>query len=230
MFRELLYPQRCFLCDQLVSYSQEILLCRQCRPELYIPRGSRCVLCGRPVPEAGVKCTGCREHKNQIAGRSTFLYDGAVRDSIRKFKYEGRKDYASGYARAMACLDRDWLDALGDCFLIPVPVHSRRKRSRGYNQAQVLAVELARIIKVPVWNGLVRSRETAPLQTMAARARREMLKGAFRVQRPEKLPEGTAVLVDDIYTSGSTIEECAGTLGGAYPGIDVRFWTLAIRP
>lgn len=229
MIRELLYPRRCFLCDQLVDVMEEIPLCRQCRPEYYLPRGGRCPVCSRPVEGEG-KCAGCRQHGNETPGQSTFLYEGAVRDSIRRFKYEGRRDYAPGYARTMACFDQDWFRRLDQCFLVPVPVHRRRRIARGYNQAQLLAQELARILCVPVWDGLTRCRDTAPLQPMTARARREILSGAFEVrQRSRGLPEGCAVLVDDIYTSGSTVEECASTLQNAFGGLKVRFWTLSVR-
>lgn len=227
--RELLYPQRCFLCDQLVNVMEEIPLCRQCRPEYYLPRGGRCPVCSRPVAEGEDTCAGCRQHGNVTPGRSTFLYEGAVRDSIRRFKYDGRRDYAPGYARTMACFDQDWFRKMDQCFLVPVPVHRKRRKARGYNQAQLLARELARILCVPVWEGLDRRRDTAPLQSMTARARREILSGAFEVHKGREIPEGSAVLVDDIYTSGSTVEECARTLQNAFRELNVCFWTLSVR-
>ncbi|MBQ7916286.1 MAG: ComF family protein [Firmicutes bacterium] len=230
ILKRMLYPQRCLLCDQIVDAQQSIPLCRQCHPEQFLPTGPRCIVCSRPVEEEGERCSGCREHKNVTTGRSTFLYDGAMRESIQQFKFGGMKDYAPGYAKLMMVYDQDWFSNLGTFFLVPVPIHQKRLRERGYNQAAEVARQLGRFLNVPVWEGLKRSVNTDPLKQMSARARRESLKGAFIIEETASMPKGTAVLVDDIYTSGSTVEKCAAALKGAVPDLDICFWSITIRP
>lgn len=228
--KRMLYPQNCLLCGELLDVRRDIPLCGQCRPERFRPSGPRCVLCGRPVSEEGERCFGCRMHKNVTVGRSTFLYEDAVRDSIQRFKYKGMKDYALGYARLMIYYDWEWITELGECFLVPVPIHKKRLRERGYNQAAEVARELGRLLHIPVWEGLRRGTYTEPLKQMSAKSRREAVSGVFQLESADRMPSGTAILIDDIYTSGATIEECARTLRQARPERRICFWTVSIRP
>lgn len=230
ILKRMIYPQRCLLCGQIVDVQQNIPLCRQCHPEQFLPTGPRCIVCSRPVDEEGERCSGCREHKNVTTGRSTFLYDGAMRESIQQFKFGGMKDYAVGYARLMMFYDQEWLEQLGNFFLVPVPIHHKRLRERGYNQAAEVAHQLGQFLDVPVWEGLKRSINTDPLKQMSARARRESLNGAFIIEETASTPQGAAVLVDDIYTSGSTVEKCSVALKEAMPDLAVHFWSITIRP
>ncbi|MBQ6240830.1 MAG: ComF family protein [Firmicutes bacterium] len=227
--RRVIYPPRCLFCGSLLDYRTEIPLCENCRPERYLPQGPRCSICSRPVGHAGDRCPGCRNHQSRIRGRGTFVYDGAVLESVHAVKDNGMKDYAKGYAELMVRYDeRIWCE-WGQFFLVPVPVHPRRLLERGYNQAEVLARELGERLDVPVWTGLQREEATRALRGQGAKSRRESLARAFRVDGSVPRPAGKAVIVDDIYTSGATVESCAKAIQDVYPEQEVCFWTFSIR-
>ena len=235
--KRLFYPPHCLLCGQILDVRAAAAVCTHCRPADYIPTNPRCPVCSRPVDLAGKKCPGCRAHHNVTVGRGTLLYRDAVQESIHAFKYEGMKEYASGYAKLMIEFDRDFWSGLGEDFaLVPVPIHAKRRRERGYNQAEELARALAEAflqktgMRIPVWPGLLRTKHTAPLRQMGAQSRRRALAGAFQIDsRAGSPPVQTLVLIDDIYTSGSTIETCAEVLKKHFPNMKVFFWTAAIR-
>lgn len=229
MLRELLYPPRCLLCGQLVGLGKRLPLCANCDPGIYVPRGDRCLICSRPVETAGGRCVSCRQQERRIQGRGSFLYQDGMRQSVEDFKYNGMKEYAKGYALLMAYYDKDWIEAIENPFFVPVPIHTKRHQERGYNQAAELARALSKRLGAPLWDGLIRVRNTKPLQKMSAVQRGKSLEGAFRVGEGKIPPKGTAVLVDDIYTSGSTVEACAAALWEARPEQEIRFWSLTIR-
>ncbi len=227
--RRIVYPPRCLLCGNLLDYRAESPLCENCRPERYLPPEPRCYICSRPVGRAGDRCPGCRNHQSRIRGRGTFVYDGAVLESVHEVKDSGMKAYIAGYAELMVRCDEAFWRGQGQFFLVPVPVHPRRLRERGYNQAGILAEELAARLAVPVWDGLERAEETRALRGQGAKSRRDSLAHAFSVNTEIPRPQGTAVIVDDIYTSGATVESCAKAIQEAYPDQEVRFWTFSIR-
>lgn len=226
VFLRMLYPRRCLLCGQRMDIREDLSWCGRCRTEEFLPEGPRCPICSRPAERTGARCFGCREHDNRTAGRSTFLYQGAMRESIQKFKYAGMRDYARVYAAWMVQYDREWLEEQDRAVLVPVPVHPRRLRERGYNQAAELAHALGDKTGLPVWEGLARIKNTAPLKQQSAGSRRASLHGAFALTG--EIPTGKILIVDDIYTSGSTVEECARLF--REKGSDTGFWTISIRP
>ena len=100
--------------------------------------------------------------------------------------------------------------------IVPVPLHARRARERGFNQAGVLARELGKLRGIPVETGVLRKVRNAPPQTSLERAgRRTSVRGAYRAARPERVRGRTVLLVDDVYTTGSTLRECAAVLAAA---------------
>lgn len=168
-------------------------------------------------------------HDCAICGHGTFLYQDGMRESVEQFKYAGMKEYAKGYAALMAHFEGEWAERWEYPFLVPVPIHKRRYQERGYNQAAELAKALSVRMGLPVWEGLARTRNTAPLQQMSAVQRRRSLEGAFGILDERSWPRGTAILIDDIYTSGSTVEACARAMRQRRPEQMVVFWTLTIR-
>ena len=136
-------------------------------------------------------------------------------DSISRFKYGGRTEYASFYGRELYEKKRQWLMAIRPQALVPVPVHASRKRKRGYNQAELIARELSACSGIPVNTALIRrERKTRPLKALSQTERQNNLKRAFKIcQNDVKLK--TIVIIDDIYTTGSTVDEMARVLAGA---------------
>ena len=141
------------------------------------------------------------------------LYDyGSVADSLFRFKYRGRREYARFYGEELYRGYREWLAVRKPDALIPVPCHSSRRRQRGYNQAELLAESLSLVSGIPVKKDLIqRIHKTGPQKNLTLRERQNNLKKAFKIcQNDVKL--STIVIIDDIYTTGSTMDAMAEEL------------------
>ncbi len=212
MTMDLLFPRRCPICEDIVIKGQYV--CPECKRKLNYVEPPCCMKCGKHIDSPDAEyCEDCqREPKHFIRGFPVFEYHGGMKDSMMAFKYKNKREYATMYADEIVKRYRDELEAIPIDALIPVPVHRRKLRRRGYNQAEVLAKELAKRISVPcITDTLVRVENTGVQKALDHKGRKNNLKNAFkRVQDSVKLE--TVVLVDDIYTSGATIEACTKVL------------------
>lgn len=172
-------------------------------------------------------CKDCGKRKHEfVQGKSLYEYSSAAA-SIYRFKYGKRREYADFYGEELAKRFGETIRRWGAEALVPVPVHEKRKRERGYNQAELLAVCLGKRLHIPVkQNLLVRSKETVPQKELNAAQRQNNLKRAFKIGKND-VKLSTIIVVDDIYTTGSTVDEIARTLKQA--GVkQVYILTLAI--
>ena len=185
--------------------------------------------CGKPLKKAEVEyCHDCKEKVFAYdQGASLWIHGELVAKGIYKFKYANRRCYGSIFAKEMAKEYEKQIQIWGIEEIIPVPLHKSRLRKRGYNQAQILAKELGERWKLPVENhAVVRIRKTAPQKELNKRERLENLKGAFAVSKNWK-PKERVLILDDIYTTGSTIHRIAKVLKRA--GVQkVYFLTISI--
>jgi ComF family protein len=183
-----------------------------------------CTSCGDPLPSWRVlsgdaaRCARCRRAPRAVdRGRAIGEYDGALRQIIHAFKYDGRRSLGSRLGRLMRESAPELLDGID--WVVPVPLHPRRQRARGFNQA----AELARALELPVRTALVRVRHTAPQVELPAARRHANVRDAFRLARQRswlvrsghQLPRwsnATVLLVDDVSTTGATLEACARVL------------------
>ena len=192
-----------------------------------------CRACGdslsswRVISDALARCARCRRRPPAVAiARAAGEYEGALRDVIHAFKYEGRRGLAAPLGRLAAAEGRDVLR--GAHCVVPVPLHPLRRLQRGFNQAEDLARELG----LPVANLLWRPRMTPPQTGLGAWARRRNVRGAFALspfltsRRRSALAGRTVVLVDDVRTTGATLNACANVLLEAGVG-EVRALTVA---
>ncbi|MCR5715612.1 MAG: ComF family protein [Lachnospiraceae bacterium] len=223
---EVLYPRRCPACDAPLAIGQE--LCEDCSGKLVIVTPPFCFGCGKHLEDATQEfCHDCLAKIHFFdAGRGLYDYR-SVAESMYRFKYHRRSEYAEFYGRKIAAhlgeVIRGW-DAQA---LIPVPVHKERLKKRGYNQAQCLAEVIGRELSIPVESGLlVRAKKTVPMKLLDREQRIKNLKSAF-ITRDNSVKLKSIIVVDDIYTTGSTIDACAAVLKAA--GVEkVFFITLAI--
>lgn len=147
------------------------------------------------------------------------LYEGALRDILHAFKYDKRRSVASRLARLMS--ERGRAVLAGADFVVPVPLHPRRQRERGFNQSE----DLARGLPLPLLTALTRVKATRPQVDLPAAARRDNVRDAFVLAVAP--PRGaTIVLVDDVTTTGATLEACARALRRARVG-EIRALTAA---
>ena len=208
-----LFPKRCPVCHEVVEEKGE-LVCDICRTRLPYVREPACRKCGKPLlTEEQEYCGDCTRKRHYFRqGKAPFFYDEIMRASIARFKYGGRREYAAFYAEEILqrCA-KEMLFWKGEV-LVPVPLHSSRRKVRGFNQAELLAKEISRRTGIPVDAGLLkRTRKTHVQKELNDQERLANLKNAFSV-RKGKIPYKNVILVDDIYTTGSTIDEAARIL------------------
>lgn len=184
--------------------------------------------CGKKLEDAQAEyCGDCMRRRHLFdRGRALCSYR-SISDSIYRFKYKGRREYAAYYA---ACMDRElgeWILHCRPDALIPVPIHASKRRVRGYNQAETLAKELGSRMGIPVETNLVRRvRKTMPMKELSVDERQNNLKRAFKICRND-VKLNTIIIIDDIYTTGSTIDAMSYELRKA--GVKrIYFVTLAI--
>lgn len=150
-----------------------------------------------------------------LQGKALWVYEEGIRESIYRFKYRDRREYAGVYASELAVRYGGWIKRQGIQAIVPVPLHKKRKRKRGYNQAELLAKELGRLLEIPVDTGLlVRVRDTKPQKTLNDIERKNNLKEAFKTTQ-NIVQLNYILVVDDIYTTGSTLDAAAKALTDA---------------
>lgn len=206
----LLYPGTCYFCGKL-CYQQ---ICGECRKKVVYIKEPRCKKCGKPVRyEEQEYCRDCQKHKfHYEQGRSLWIHKGAVPWSIYQFKYHNRRIYGEFYAQELYRLYEEWIRTWEIDLIIPVPLHRNRRRKRGYNQAEIVAKHLGKLMNIPVdTKAVVRNKYTEPQKILDNEERRKNLRDAFEVRKSE-LKSRNILLIDDIYTTGSTIDEVAKIL------------------
>lgn len=208
-----LFPRRCPVCHEITEEAGE-LACKICRTRLPYVRGAFCRKCGKPLlSEEREYCGDCRRKKHIFQqGRAPFAYDQTMRESIARYKYGGRREYAAFYAEEiLRTCAREAVLWKAEA-LVPIPLHPSRRRKRGYNQAALLARELSGRCGIPADEKLLfRTKKTRAQKELNDQERLENLKNAFSV-RKGNVPYKNIILVDDIYTTGSTIDEAARVL------------------
>ncbi len=207
----MLYPPHCPICQRVPEAG---LICRQCEQTLRYIDDVYCLKCGKLLTDARQEyCADClRKHHRFREGRSLLVYEGAVRQSLYRLKYADRREYARFYGDRMASHMGDWIRRRGITRIVPVPLHPKRQRERGYNQAEELARRLGRDLDLPVDPYLlIRRKNTAPQKNLTDRQRLENLRGAF--EAAGSVPAGEKILLlDDIYTTGATLDGAAEAL------------------
>lgn len=229
---DVIFPLRCPVCDRPVPYfDRQRGICPECEKGFLLIRGARCCLCGRML--AGKEeelCGDCRlkgRRHYYTKGLALYEYNDAMRKAIYRFKYEGRREYAGYFGKIMARQFGNAVRRAGVEGIIPVPLHRKREKERGYNQAELLARAFGEEIQIPVYEKyVIRVRNTPPMKALEGAGRQNNLKKAFKIgQNDVKL--NITIIVDDIYTTGSTIDAVAKVLLEA--GISrVYYMTLAI--
>jgi ComF family protein len=210
------FPSRCPACGRGLLHPTQGPLCLPCWEGLPRHRGRLC-RCGVPLPGTLEACGRCRRGLSPFgAGVSLGPYEAGLRTAIHELKYRGRRRVARRLAEALwgegpARHVFDGIDAL-----VPVPLHPRRQRERGFNQAELLARELSRHSGLPTAAGtLVRRLDTPSQAGLPAVARRRNVSGAFAVRRRGVVSGRRLLLVDDVVTTGATALACARALRAA---------------
>ncbi|MCL2169477.1 MAG: ComF family protein [Defluviitaleaceae bacterium] len=166
---------------------------------------NKCLFCGRAMD--GVLEFICVHCASTHGTAAPFDYNDTTKIPIHKLKYEGIKSLAAPMSRAICANELPAAD-----FLLPVPLHKNRLKARGFNQATLIALEMSKILNLPVIDGLTRTRDTAPQFTLTPAQREKNLENAISTKDGFKPGNCRILLVDDIITTGSTANECTRIL------------------
>ena len=213
---DIILPPRCGGCHLVGSW-----LCDRCRSRIRRLEEPLCRRCGAEVESARRIC-GCRKRLSSLSRlRSAVAYEGPIEAALQRFKYHGWRRLAEPLALLMA--ERLVVEGLAATWAIAVPLHSSRLRQRGFNQSELLARELCNRLTLSKPPGeLVRTRATPPQVGHDRRWRLENVRDAF-AWRGESLEGRSILLIDDVTTTGATLEACAAALrsGGSGPVMGV---------
>lgn len=207
---DMLFPPRCVSCKGFGAY-----ICTACRPRITLAQAPRCDVCW--APDERSRCQSCRYRRPAFkAARAAFVYEGPARDAVLALKFDGLAAIARTMAVPMAETLLRWDPPVSA--IVPVPLAPSRRRWRGYNQSELLAREIARLTALPLIPGAIaRRRATSPqVRQFDWEARRQNVAGAF-APGPRRV-DGGALLVDDVITTGATLDACAGVLISAGSG------------
>lgn len=216
---DLLFPPRCVGCGAYGSF-----LCPRCLAAAPRAEPPRCPLCWLPGAPADGPCRRCRERPLRLEGaRAAFVYQGAVREAVHALKYRGLSALATAMARPMAEVLRAWAPPVEA--VVPVPLAGGRRRLRGYNQSEALARAVGKLAGLLVEPRALRRARPSPPQARSAdeAARWENVRGAYA---PGPRPvQGGVLLIDDVMTTGATLDACARALreAGAGPVFALTF-------
>lgn len=213
---DLLLPPRCHICRKTVIASGPLHICSDCHAALPFIASPACSICGIPLNGAGDDhpCGHCISSPPPYqAARAALRYEGACRNLIHAFKYQHR----SHLRRPLALLTAHQLGSFASGqqpdLLVPVPLHRSRLRSRGFNQSVLLGEVLSQQWQIPLLRqGLQRIRPTIPQMELNREQRLSNLQGAFAVKECTSVAHRRIMLVDDVFTTGSTLRECARVL------------------
>mgnify|MGYP003303166643 CR=1 FL=1 len=202
----LLFTSRCRFCNRLIRQGEK--LCDECAAHIPLIEGERCGYCG-----AGKDRCDCKKKKNGYDGiTSPFYYEDAVRSCISRFKFNGKMFLAeilTDYMAQQVKKDFDGIDFDFICFVPFTPVQSFL---RSYNQSEILAEKLAEKLNIPFKAALVKLFETSAQHEMLSGNRKGNVFGVYDVKNRTDVRDKTILLVDDVKTTGSTLDECAWIL------------------
>ena len=213
---DVLIPPLCHICHSHIPNAGELHICPTCRELLPLVSSPLCPACGIPFIGAGGdhRCGACLTHPPHFdAARAHFLYEGPIRDLIHTFKYNQLTHLR--YPLALMTLEGigEFLTDQTPHLIIPVPLHRLRLRQRGFNQALLIGSILSSRLSIPMLpDTLIRNRPTEPQIMLPAAERRTNVKGAFTVRDNDAVAGKRILLLDDVMTTGSTMNECTKEL------------------
>ena len=226
----LLFPRRCVVCDELLSPEEaKEGIHSTCESKLYPILGAVCMHCGRPIGDMNPRnekskyrstqeyCYDCvtkgyHRQSNVTQAKALYLYKGKMKTSMYRFKYSNKREYAAFFAKEAQMRYGEWMKRMGVEVIVPVPMYRKKQNRRGYNQAQVFANELSKLTGIPVdLNLIYRLVDTAPQKGLGEAERKNNLKKAFHSGK-NVVQYKCVMVVDDIYTTGSTAEAVAREL------------------
>lgn len=212
----ILFPRRCPLCEKVID--DRLQVCGECENKVEAIKESKCCQCGKPLnQEEKIFCHDCKRMSHVFdEGVAVFEYKNEIKQSLYRFKYDNQRIYADYYGKMAADIYLPLLKSWKVDKIIPIPMHHRKKVLRGYNQAEEFADKLSKYTGIQNDKKcLVRTKNTSPQKGLSDMQRKLNLEKAFAVDVSRLHECKTVLLVDDIYTTGSTMDACARVLKAA---------------
>jgi len=209
---DFIFPNHCYICSLHLESSRRFV-CQNCLESMPVLAEPICPVCKKFRSSLRPEHT-CRTNLQSVY--SVWTYSELAGILIHKFKYEGKTALGVMLAKKLAAelKKNDFLSAMD--VIIPVPLYPARKRERGFNQAEIIAKELAETYGLALWTETLRRAKNTRDQTLlSAQQRQENVRNAFRTSDGTELLGQNVLLVDDVVTTGATLNECARTLGEA---------------
>lgn len=210
----LLYPPRCTFCEEILPLTVDCLLCFYCKEEYPLIEDPVCKKCGKQLAHDDDLCLDCKKANHLYEkGIALYPYEGTIKEALYRFKYGGRRKYAEFFAQKMYKQLKESLFFHQIDVIIPVPVSAERLEQRGYNQAGEIARHLAKISGTAYDDKtLIRVKDTKPQSEFSPQERSSNINNAFSCTREFGDKDKVILIIDDIYTTGSTLNECSNML------------------
>ena len=207
----------CISCDREILDGSEFQLCEKCLNNMQKIKEPICIKCGEMLENGNLNCVFCKGFNYAFkSNRSIFYYNDESSKIIKGLKYNQRKYYAKFIAKMMT-EDRCIFDKVD--IITFVPISAKRKRTRGFNQAEEIAKEISKLVNIEVVELLEKVKDNKTQAGLSQKERLENLKGTFKIKESEKekISGKRILVVDDVFTTGATLNECSSVLKIAKP-------------
>lgn len=211
------FPPQCPGCSEILDSPEKIFFCAKCQDKAHFIQGAVCPVCGINFPDSPAEshlCGDCSDQEPYFScARAVFSFETVILEAIHRFKY--KRDFYVGETLAsfMAGFSFPDFSFLQYSLLLPVPLHIKRLRERGFNQSLILARAVGKKRQIPVNFSILKRHKFTETQTgMNKNERKLNIKGAFEITDERKISGQNIILVDDVYTTGATVNECARVL------------------
>ena len=207
-----IYPPTCISCKNLLDLNNKpqryLWLCSICEGLFEPIDENTCNICGKPT-QYNI-CESCRSKKFYFdKNTAIYIYGDLIRDLLLSMKFRNKKHIAIGLGRLMA---KQINEIPQDAVLVPLPMHKKKQSERGFNQANIMADCIGEVYNIPIEKILIRIRDTPPQHGLHPAMRIENVNNAFDIKEGFCANDKHIIIIDDIFTSGSSINECARVL------------------
>jgi len=213
---DLLFPEEgvCFYCDKYYEDVKEDHICSDCRDKLVFIK-DKCPTCGKPMHSSSIsdKCSYCVDNTFYFTKAfSPLEFTGHLRDAVYRFKFQSKPYMYKSFGELMVrAIENENIGPID--LIVPVPLHRRRRAERGYNQSELLAKYISSKLNIPLdYKNLIRMKSTKLQTKLSRNERQKNIKNAFSVKDKGVFMNKRILLVDDIFTTGATVNECSKTL------------------
>ncbi len=209
-----LFPEYCPVCMEPVMPKGR-LIHKECERSLSFIKSPFCIKCGRQLTDTEEACCSTCRNSNFFfdMGRCTFPYRTVIQTALKELKNNGTREFAEFFGVMSVRRHKEFLENASPEVIVPVPMHKRKLLAKGFNQADLLANVISKHTGIPVQSIIRKNRATKDQKNLSGRERRDNLKNVFSVRIPEgTMMPSSVLIVDDIFTTGSTVNACAYAL------------------